>query len=324
MPSYFASGLVKGVEPFAKALTDEQFKKRERKQKAEEAPGQAVSFVEALKQAGIPIEQLSSVNPQEGTVGFRQPGTDLSTMIAMMASGGLGQGGIGGQQGSQEVVQPLTKDMTGAIPKDEGLESTPVINKAVSGLRAVGRATGFRPVEAGITSSLKARATPAIKALGEVGVLTDTDVERILGGGFPGDSDLNSERFVKRRGTLATLEEKEKVLVDTINREIPMTLSRVGSKGGASFVPDPSLMAARRKAQQDLVQLRQAKSLINQIFDEADRDMPAIGQKKSGEQPGTQQQSSESGGKILVRNKATGDKGMLSPKFFDETKYERL
>ena len=88
MPSYLASGLAEGVSPFAKAIGESALKRKEERRKAQEAPSQAISFVKALEQAGIPITQLSSVNPQEGTVGFRNPPLDINTLATLLGGGG--------------------------------------------------------------------------------------------------------------------------------------------------------------------------------------------------------------------------------------------
>ena len=56
--------------------------------------------------------------------------------------------------------------------------------------RWAGRETGFREKQRGTLSSLRARATPSLKSLGEVGVLTNQDIDRILKGGFPADDEV--------------------------------------------------------------------------------------------------------------------------------------
>ena len=56
--------------------------------------------------------------------------------------------------------------------------------------------------------SLQARATPALKSLGEVGVLTNQDIERMRKGGFPADDDTAMSRQAKREGIISDLQMK--------------------------------------------------------------------------------------------------------------------
>lgn len=66
MPSYFGSGLAEGIEPYAKALVESRLNRAGE----EKRRSGALEFIQNLKNAGIDIDQLSSVNPGEGTVGF--------------------------------------------------------------------------------------------------------------------------------------------------------------------------------------------------------------------------------------------------------------
>jgi hypothetical protein len=139
MPSFFASGLAEGVQPFAKALAEEQFKKRERKQKAQEAPSQVVNFVNALKEQGIPIEQLSSVNPQEGTVGFRQQGSDLSALLPLLGVGSqitkVTRGGITAERDPGVIAQQEAEGK--ALQKE--FETSEKLSQAVRRLSVIKR-----------------------------------------------------------------------------------------------------------------------------------------------------------------------------------------
>ena len=257
-----------GRNPNLNVLTEGQVEPRV--SRADKGAG----FLEALSKANI--GGISS----EG-ITFRQPGTDISTLLTAMLLGqggntpGVSQPSVPVQESPQQATEPQP------IPRGQGLESLPVVNRAVGLGREIGRGIGAREVQRGITQSLQARATPALKALGEVGVLTDQDVARILGGGFASDSDTVESRFAKRRGMQATFDEKEKVLNNVLSQPLVPQLQSFGSGGrggNVRYAYPPEQVAARKKAQEQLIQLRQAKALMNQIFDEADRDMPAIGQ----------------------------------------------
>lgn len=312
MANQIWGGLAEGVSPFAKAIADSRIKRADDQKKREANQSGTLKFIDTLKAAGINLDQLSSVNPEEGTVGFRQPGLDLPTMIALM----------GGQAPQTQPTQPQVPDgpaVPTTTPQGEGFESLPIINRLTGLFREAGRGTGFRETQRGITQSLQARATPALKALGEVGVLTDQDVARILGGGFASDSDTVESRFQKRRGMTATFDEKEKVLMNVLNQASSPQVSSIGGRSGGRLILDPAMQAAKKKAQQDLIQLRQARGIMDQIFNEADSQMPAIGASKNGNQPAQAQ-----GGKVRVRRISDGTPGSINPADFDPAKYERL
>ena len=241
-----------------------------REGRAFDRPDEAQNFLESLSKAG-----LGGVSSEGIT--FKQPSTDITSLLATAL--------INRDQPAQPYTPPLpTTGSEQEIPKGEGFSSLPVVNRLTGMTRAVGRGVGARELQRGITQSLQARATPALKALGEVGVLTDQDIQRILGGGFASDSDTVESRFAKRRGMMATFEEKEKILTNVLNQPLVPQLQSFGSgRGGGNvrYAYPPEQVAARKKAQDQLIQLRQAKGLMDQIFNEADRDMPAIGASKT-------------------------------------------
>lgn len=74
--------------------------------------------------------------------------------------------------------------------------------------RFAGQKLGLREKQRGTLTSLQARATPALKSLGEVGVLTNQDIERMLKGGFPADDDTAVSRQAKREGIITDLQMK--------------------------------------------------------------------------------------------------------------------
>lgn len=98
MPSYGWEGLAEGISPFAKAIAESAIKRKDERRKAQEAPQQAISFINALERAGIPINQLSSVNPSEGTVGLRNPPLDIATLAKLLGGGSAGEAELAGVQ----------------------------------------------------------------------------------------------------------------------------------------------------------------------------------------------------------------------------------
>src|SRR3990167_8600662 len=111
---------------------------------------------------------------------------------------------------------------------DESETDIPVIERPEGTLplqrvgRWAGREAGFREKKRGTLSSLRARATPSLKSLGEVGVLTNQDIDRILKGGFPADDDTAVSRNQKRIGLVTDLQMK----LDAVNE----TLVQVGTR----------------------------------------------------------------------------------------------
>ena len=97
---------------------------------------------------------------------------------------------------------------------DEAESDVPVIEHPEGTLplqqlgRFAGQKLGFREKQRGTITSLQARATPALKSLGEVGVLTNQDIERMLRGGFPADDDTTVSRGAKREGIISDLQMK--------------------------------------------------------------------------------------------------------------------
>lgn len=88
--------------------------------------------------------------------------------------------------------------------------------------RFAGRELGLREKQRGTLSSLRARATPSLKSLGEVGVLTNQDIERILTGGFPADDDTTVSRTQKHIGLVSDLQMK----LDAVNAALGQSGTR--------------------------------------------------------------------------------------------------
>ena len=106
--------------------------------------------------------------------------------------------------------------------------------------RLVGRELGLREKQRGTLSSLQARATPSLKSLGEVGVLTNQDIDRILKGGFPADDDTAISRQQKREGLVTDLQMK----LNAVNA----ALGQVGTRQADQHVTeDPYVAEARRR-----------------------------------------------------------------------------
>ena len=97
--------------------------------------------------------------------------------------------------------------------------------------RFAGQKLGLREKQRGTLTSLQARATPALKSLGEVGVLTNQDIERMLKGGFPADDDTAVSRQAKREGIISDLQQK----LDQVNT----TLGSSGTRQGDRQQDDP-------------------------------------------------------------------------------------
>ena len=107
--------------------------------------------------------------------------------------------------------------------------------------RSVGRTMGLRETQRGAIESFRARATPALKALGEVGVLTDQDIQRILTGGFPSDADSSTTRDIKRRGLLSDFQTK----LDQVNAMLGEVGIAPNASGGSN--EDPYVKEARKR-----------------------------------------------------------------------------
>ena len=104
--------------------------------------------------------------------------------------------------------------------------------------RFVGKELGLREKQRGTINSLRARATPSLKSLGEVGVLTNQDIDRILKGGFPADDDTAISREQKRVGLVTDLQMK----LNAVNA----ALGQVGTRQTDQAV-DPYVAEARRR-----------------------------------------------------------------------------
>lgn len=100
------------------------------------------------------------------------------------------------------------------------------------GSRFLGQKLGLREKQRGTITSLQARATPALKALGEVGVLTDQDIQRMLKGGFPSDDDTAVSRKAKRDGIISDLQLK----LDQVNTTLGTSPAKQGvTPGGLRY-----------------------------------------------------------------------------------------
>ncbi|HAM41977.1 MAG TPA: hypothetical protein DCP69_11795 [Candidatus Omnitrophica bacterium] len=106
--------------------------------------------------------------------------------------------------------------------------------------RLVGRELGLREKQRGTLSSLRARATPSLKSLGEVGVLTNQDIDRILKGGFPADDDTTISRQEKREGLVTDLQMK----LNSVNEALGQVGTRQTDQGR---LEDPYVAEARRR-----------------------------------------------------------------------------
>ena len=106
--------------------------------------------------------------------------------------------------------------------------------------RVIGRELGLREKQRGTLSSLRARATPSLKSLGEVGVLTNQDIDRILTGGFPADDDTAISRQQKREGLVTDLQMK----LNTVNAALGDVGTRQTDQPTAE---DPYVAEARRR-----------------------------------------------------------------------------
>jgi len=123
---------------------------------------------------------------------------------------------------------------------DEAETDIPVIERPEGTLpfqrlgRWAGRETGYREKQRGTLNSLRARATPSLKSLGEVGVLTNQDIDRILKGGFPADDDTVVSRTQKRIGLVTDLQMKLNAVNTTLGqsgtRQSDQPVSRPGGK----------------------------------------------------------------------------------------------
>lgn len=123
-----------------------------------------------------------------------------------------------------------------AVPVIEHPEGTLPLQQAS---RFAGRKLGLREKQRGTIESLQARATPALKSLGEVGVLTNQDIQRMLQGGFPSDYDTAVSRQAKREGIISDLQQK----LDQVNA----TLGGSGTRQTDLQQVDPNLQALQQQ-----------------------------------------------------------------------------
>ncbi len=131
------------------------------------------------------------------------------------------------------LFEKIYNESESAVPVIEHPEGTLPLQQ---GARFAGRKLGLREKQRGTIESLQARATPALKSLGEVGVLTNQDIQRMLQGGFPSDYDTAVSRQAKREGIITDLQQK----LDQVN-------STLGDRGTRKTDTDPYVAEARKR-----------------------------------------------------------------------------
>lgn len=193
-------------------------------------PGQLPPEIEAIiRQAPGTPGGLRSMSPRGGTVNAPVPAATAQAemrrkMLEQLAGNKLEEDSAVNKQLLKKAAdQKLQLQQALTIFNkiyDEADRDIPPIQKPEGTLpaqklgRYAGRELGLREKQRGSIESFQARATPALKALGEVGVLTDQDIQRILQGGFPSDYDSDTTRATKRQGLITDFQSK----LDQVNK----------------------------------------------------------------------------------------------------------
>jgi len=169
---------------------------------------------------------------------------------------------------------PLTEPPTDA--KGIGVESLPVINRVFQVGRAAGRAIGARETQSGFQEPFAAQTAAAARGFGDTANIAVAE-RKMIQESFERDGETY-ERRVSRRSRLRNFfHEKTNSLQSILAQPVPQILKGV-SRSGPRYEADPALLQARRQAATDLSRLQQTQLLYEQMWKEADRVMPAIGQ----------------------------------------------
>ena len=227
-------------------------------------------FLTALSEANI--GGISS----EG-ITFRQPQMDLATQLATILAVNNQNGSLGGQQPQQPVPQTSTPK---AIEPNVGIEGLPVANRIAQGSRAVQRFLGGRQQQASITKTYSAQTAALAKGLSDSGNIAVAERGMVLNAA-PTDGETWVSRQVKDNSMTEMFDSRETVLNEIIQRPIQQIVTGAGTRGLRAQL-DPTAIALKKDAQQQLLQLRSARASWRQLFDQANRDMPAIGQPAQG------------------------------------------
>ena len=199
-------------------LTDEQRKKVQALLAQVETPAPSPQPIAPV--SGLQFQGATVKTPQ-GTMRFGVP--TASTMGAQeradIQTKSVTERALKKKAADQKLQLEQAIGLFGKI-FDEADKQIPVIGMPALTLPAqrvgrwAGKELGLRETQRGAIASFQARATPALKALGEVGVLTDQDIKRILSGGFPADDDSVTTRKIKRAGLLSDFQAK----LDQVNQ----------------------------------------------------------------------------------------------------------
>lgn len=166
MPSYFWEGLAGPLEKQVEKGLDARRDRIKRSQQRDEA----VQFIEGLKQAGIGVDQLSSVNPESGAIGMRQ---DLSSLFSLMgqvpgATPGSGMGNFVPERinkGGMTFYNPeAAKQRAAATAEGRGpsMAENTQIETMDSSLRSIGEIENLLKGDQGAVSNIIQATIPGI------------------------------------------------------------------------------------------------------------------------------------------------------------------
>lgn len=147
--------------------------------------------------------------------------------------------------------------------------------------RTLGRKGRLRETATGLEESYSSKTASAAKGFSDTGNIAVAERE-MMSNSFPKDNDSFEGRVTKERSINDFFEKKEAHLLEILARPIPQIMKGV-SRHGPRYEADPSALAARKSAQQDLDHLRATRVQYQQMYEEAAQKMPPIGATSTGE-----------------------------------------
>ena len=165
---------------------------------------------------------------------------------------------------SQPVPQPVSSSLyPGQVPLE-------------TGSRYLQRVIGMRETPKALMESYSAKTAAAAKGFGDTGNVA-VEERKMIGTSFPKDGESAQARQTRRNSLNAFFDQKEAFLQGLINKPTEQMVVGFSGRSGIRTQADPAVMAARKQASLDLQRMQQTRVLYNQMYDEADRLMPAIG-----------------------------------------------
>lgn len=247
-------------------------------------------FVDSIRRMGI-----GSVSNEGISLHSQQP--DFATQIAQILA-------INERSNQQAPpAQPPFQPQQSAPVQQQGtgIEALPGLNRLTGLSRAVQRGIGARETQRGLMDSYATKTAPIAKALDDSGNIAVQEREMILRS-LPSDSETLEHRNAIYNSSMDFFDKKEAALQQAANAQVQQIVSGTSGRSGVRTQLDPAAIALKKKAQEGLLKIRQARTMYQQLFSEANQQMPAIGAAQGGGQ---------SAGSQYVRtgtDKATGRK----------------